>query len=305
MNTPITPPVCATSLHTVPLARRATLSDLLHMLSSEDLSATDPEHAASRMVVGLRRVPAGVQLVHLGAPSDALYFVCTGTFKIFRTDEDGYEQVLAFAGRREVLAFDALCMETHPTAASALEDSTVYVVHKRDLPALSRAEPAFEHELQRAGSRALTRINELVDVMAAVAAEVRLARFLLQLSRQMATSGQSPRRFHLRMGRRDIASMLGVAHETVSRSFTTLALARMIHVNDRDVEILDMEALRAYSRSTRKTLDDAGPQGARRPAASRRPSSRCPAAAWALIELNAAPVQEPKMGPSRVERTAP
>ena len=52
LNTPITPPVCATSLHTVPLAGRATLSDLLRMLSSEDPSATDPEHAASRMVVG-------------------------------------------------------------------------------------------------------------------------------------------------------------------------------------------------------------------------------------------------------------
>jgi CRP/FNR family transcriptional regulator len=272
-------------------AGRHTLADLLGLLGHDGPDDADAARAAARMAVGLRRVPAGHPLIHLGAPADALYFVHTGTFKIFRSDEDGYEQVLAFAGRREVLAFDALCVDVHPTAATALEDSTVFVIHKT--------------ELQRAGSLALTRTNELVDVMAAVASEVRLARFLLQHSRQMAANGQSPRRFLLRMGRRDIASMLGVAHETVSRSFTTLALARMIHVNDRDVEILDMEALRAYSRSTRKTLDDAGPQGARRPAASRRPSSRCPAAAWALIELNAAPVPEPKMGPSRVERTAP
>lgn len=251
---------------------RATLSDLMRLLGGDHPHSPDGENAAG-MVLTLRRVAAGDHLIHMGAPSDALYFVCTGTFKIFRTDEDGYEQVLAFAGRREVLAFDALCMETHPTAASALEDSTVYVVHKRDLPALSRAVPAFEHELQRAGSRALTRINELVDVMAAVAAEVRLARFLLQLSRQMATSGQSPRRFHLRMGRRDIASMLGVAHETVSRSFSSLAMACLIHVHDRDVEILDLDGLKAYSRSTRRTMDDTGLSGTRRTAAQRQ--SRC------------------------------
>ena len=244
----------------------STLADLLHLLGSDGLDDADDAQAAARTVIGLRRVPAGHALIHMGAPADALYFVRTGTFKIFRCDEDGYEQVQAFAGHREVLAFDALCMDVHPTAAVALEDSTAFVIRKSELPAFSHAVPAFGHALQRAGSLALTRTNDLVDVMGAVASEVRLARFLLQLSRQMAASGLSPRRFHLRMGRRDIASMLGVAHETVSRSFTTLALARMIHVNDRDVEILDMDALRAYSRSTRKTVEDLGTPPMRRQA---------------------------------------
>ncbi|MDM7941365.1 MAG: Crp/Fnr family transcriptional regulator [Hydrogenophaga sp.] len=258
---------------------RSTLADLLRLLGN-DPTATSHQ-AASQIPVGLRRVAAGDHLVHMGAPSDTLYFVSTGTFKIFRTDEDGYEQVLAFAGRREVLAFDALCMETHPTAVTALEDSTVYVIRKSELPALSRAEPAFERELQRAGSRALTRTNDLVDVMAAVAAEVRLARFLLQLSRQMAASGQSPRRFHLRMGRRDIASMLGVAHETVSRSFTALSMNRLIHVSDRDVEILDMDGLKTYSRSTRRSMDDVGVPGTRRQP-GRRTTARKPIALHGL-----------------------
>jgi CRP/FNR family transcriptional regulator len=248
--------------------RHGTLGDLMRMLGHDMLNPPGSECTAHRIPVGLRRVSAGDHLMHMGARSEALYFVCTGTFKIFRTDEDGYEQVLAFAGRREVLAFDSICTETHPTAASALEDSSVYVIRKADLPALSRAEPAFERELQHAASRALTRTNELVDVMAAVAAEVRLARFLLQLSRQMAASGQSPRRFHLRMGRRDIASMLGVAHETVSRSFTALAMNCLIHVSDRDVEILDMDGLKAYSRSTRRSMDEPGM------AATRRQTSR-------------------------------
>ena len=143
-------------------------------------------------------------------------------------------------------------------AASALEDSTVYVIPKSSLALIRRSVPAFELELQRAACVALARSNDLVDIMAAVSSEVRLARFLLQLSRQMSTKGLSPRRFLLRMGRRDIASMLGVAHETVSRSFTALAMSCLIHVSDRDVEILDMDGLKAYSRSTRRSMDDLG-----------------------------------------------
>ena len=79
----------------------------------------------------------------------------------------------------------------------------------------------------------------LSDMMAAVAAEVRLARFLVHLSQRMSTSGQSARCLRLQMTRRDIGSYLGVAHETISRSFAALAEAGLIEVEQRKVEILD------------------------------------------------------------------
>jgi CRP/FNR family transcriptional regulator, anaerobic regulatory protein len=238
-------------------AGHSSLADLLGLLGCNLTEHPDAYEAATGLAVSLRRASSGQHLVHMGAPSVALYFVRTGTFKISRRDEDGYEQVLAFAGRGEVLGYDGLCADEHPANAVALEDSTVFVVSRSDLAAFGRQVPLFDRELHRAASHALARNNDLVDVMAAVSSEVRLTRFLLQLSRQMAANGQSPRRFILRMGRRDLASLLGVAHETVSRSFTTLCMARLLHVNDRDVEILDMEALQTYSRCTRKPPEDA------------------------------------------------
>ena len=81
--------------------------------------------------------------------------------------------------------------------------------------------------------------------MAAVAAEVRLARFLVHMAAQMESLGRSPRRFVLRMCRRDLASHLGVAHETVSRSFSMLAYWGCIRVSVREVEIIDEQRLRA------------------------------------------------------------
>ena len=75
-----------------------------------------------------------------------------GTFKSLHIAEDGYEQVLGFAGRGEVLGYDALCQGLHPTTAVALEDSTVYSLALPDvfsaLPApagaRSRAAPDAE-----------------------------------------------------------------------------------------------------------------------------------------------------------------
>jgi len=85
---------------------------------------------------------------------------------------------------------------------------------------------------------------------------VRLARFLLQLSRRMAECGQSPRRFHLRMSRRDIASYLGVAHETVSRSFGALSRWGWLRVDNREVEILDLPGLKQFAQNTRRAVDE-------------------------------------------------
>jgi CRP/FNR family transcriptional regulator len=88
-------------------------------------------------------------------------------------------------------------------------------------------------------------------MMAAVASEVRLARFLVHLSRRSSDHGQPADHLHLRMTRRDIGSYLGVAHETISRSFGALADAALIAVDQRRVEILDFEALRRYGQGTR------------------------------------------------------
>jgi CRP/FNR family transcriptional regulator len=184
-----------------------------------------------------------------------------GTFKALHIAEDGYEQVLGFAGRGEVLGYDALCQGLHPTTAVALEDSTVYALALPDVFALFQRLPALDRALHLTLSRQLMHQVEIANLMAAVSAEVRLARFLVQLSERMAERGQSPRRLLLRMSRRDIASHIGVAHETVSRSFGVLMHLGCLAVCNREVEILDLERLKACASNTRGLADSHLPHG--------------------------------------------
>jgi CRP/FNR family transcriptional regulator, anaerobic regulatory protein len=214
------------------------------------------------MAAPIRRLRPRDMLFHEGSRADSVYFVRAGTFKTFRTAEDGYEQVLGFSGRAELIGFDALCMGHHPTACVALEESSVYSLLIRDLVEPGRRVPAIDRMLAIAVSRALQQRNDLADVMAAVAAEARLARFLLQWSARMTACGQSPRRFYLRMGRRDIASYLGLAHETVSRSLQTLVRWNLLSVSNRAVDILDMDGLKALARNTRRPVSELEPRAA-------------------------------------------
>ncbi len=227
------------------------LGDLMRLMG---LPLDDPG-LAEGLGVSTRRVHSGTALFHEGAPAQAIYFVAVGTFKSLHIAEDGYEQVLGFAGRAEVLGYDAVCNGLHPTTAIALEDSTVYAMALPDLFALCQRVPALDRALHLTLSRQLVHQVEIANLMAAVSAEVRLARFLVQLSEHMAERGQSPRRMLLRMSRRDIASHIGVAHETVSRSFSVLVQWGCLAVCNREVEILDLERLKACASSTRGLAD--------------------------------------------------
>jgi len=211
--------------------------------------------ARDGLPINSRCVQTGATVIHEGAEPRSLLVVRSGSFKCVKMLEDGYEQVLSFASRGDVLGFEALARGRSPTSAVALEVATVHPLPLPELPAWRRDCPALDRALQRALARQLARAGDIAEMLAAVAAEVRLARFLVWLSARMAEDGQSPQRLWLRLGRRDIASLLGMAHSTVSRTFTTLAARGHLRVDNRSVEILDLEGLRASARCTRAPID--------------------------------------------------
>lgn len=230
-----------------------TLQELLRLVGLAPEAADQP--VPDLPVRVLRVQPDGV-LLHEGNRGGTLYVVRSGSFKCVRVQEDGYEQVLTFAQPGELLGSEATFAGARQAAAVALEISTVYALPASELRLLQQRCPLVDEAVRRGLSRQLARAAETAEIMVAVASEVRLARFILWLSTRKAEAGQSACRLRLGMGRRDIASMLGVAHETVSRSFSTLAEAGLLRVDNRDVDILDLPGLRARARVTRPGIGE-------------------------------------------------
>jgi len=215
----------------------------------------------------LRRVRAERPLIHEGQPFETLHVVSGGSFKYIQTDVEGYEQVLGFAIHGDMVGLDGLGHTTHTTGAVALEDSTVVAISFRELLALGHEVPALEALLHHAAGAEVVRRGDTQYLMAAPSSEVRVARFLLQLAERQAALGHSASRLRLCMTRRDIASYLGVAHETVSRAFTRLATDGLITVSQRDIELVDLPALRELQRMTRGRLSHLEDAPCRPPAA--------------------------------------
>ncbi len=242
-------PLHSPSLGLPPAASASgSLADLVRLMG---VAPHDGAGASQAARIPLRRLDEGSTLFLEGSRAHALYVLRCGSTKAVTVQEDGYEQVLAFQHSGDVLGFEGLYGALLPASAVALEDSNVYVLPLAELPHLREACPVFTQALELAVSRQLLNAAATVGLMASVASEARLARFLLWWSARMAAVGRSTRSLHLRMCRRDIASFLGLAHATVSRSFTALAEAGCLRVDNRDVELLDFDMLRARARTTR------------------------------------------------------
>lgn len=191
------------------------------------------------------RVRRGDYLFHCGAPFRTLYGVRAGSFKTVLLTLDGREQVIGFHLAGEVLGLASIGSEKCEADAIALEDGEVVEIPFQELGTAVHAEPALQRELLCLLAGEIQRNRQALLLLGTMRAEERLAAFLLDMSKRMAARGWSPTRFLLRMTREEIGSLLGLKLETVSRILSRLHAQGRISVRNRDIEILDMDALEA------------------------------------------------------------
>ena len=193
------------------------------------------------------RLPKGTPLYTLGDPVEAIYGIRYGSLKTQVQNASGQMQITGFLLPGEVVGLDSVTEARHGSHAISLEDSEVCVIHLDEMDELSRQLPILQTQLRRLMGKEINRSHQLVMTLGSLRSEQRLAAFLLNLSQRLATLGYSPNEFLLRMSRQEIGNFLGLTLETVSRLFSRFAREGLIRVQQREVQILDIPALRILS----------------------------------------------------------
>jgi CRP/FNR family transcriptional regulator len=93
-------------------------------------------------------------------------------------------------------------------------------------------------------SREIVRDHGVMLVLGSMRAEERLAAFLLNLTQRLHLRGYSQSELILRMTREEIGSYLGLKLETVSRTFSKFQDDGILEVKQRQIRILDHDALK-------------------------------------------------------------
>lgn len=207
-------------------------------LSSDELEKLDS------VVATRRRIKQGSNLFSSGDAFNTLYAIRTGYFKTCVIAEDGREQVTGFQMAGEIIGLDGIVNDYHNCNAIALEDAEVCVMPFEHVEALSREFPVLQRHVHKIMSREIVRENGVMMLLGNMRAEERLAAFLLNLVQRLHARGFSQSELVLRMTREEIGSYLGMKLETVSRTFSKFSEEGIIEVKQRNVKILNADALK-------------------------------------------------------------
>lgn len=190
----------------------------------------------------------GQRIYRIGQAFDTLYIVNGGFLKTATVDSAGNERVLCFPMKGDMLGLDGTHTHYHAAETLALSDCDLILLPFARLSSIGRSNPDIENLMYRMMSRELARRQEIIDTLGTLAAEARVARFLISLTDRYVGMGYSGKIFNLRMTRQDIGNYLALTMETVSRTLSAFNEAGLISVQQRCIAINNPEALRALQR---------------------------------------------------------
>ena len=183
-------------------------------------------------------------LFRLGEPLKSIYAIRSGSFKTYLTNPDGTEQIVGFSLPGELLGMDAISDEQHTCTTKALETSSVCEIPFERLESLAHDIPNLQHQLFRLMSKEIQQDQNLMLLLAQMPAETRLASFLLGMSERLNKRGYAANDFNLSMSRGDIANLLGMAVETISRLLSHFQDDGLLKVERKHITILKIDELR-------------------------------------------------------------
>ena len=214
-------------------------------------AALDATEIEALNAIGRRRkLSAGESLIWEGDESLLVANVIEGVLKLSIGTEDGREQTVGVVYPSDFIGRPFGTKTKH--SVIALTDANVCVFSRSDFDNFASEHPKLEHKLLKRTLTELDRTRNWMLLLGRKNAEERLATFLLDMSERLIDPGCEGegvprlRSFELPFSRQQVADVLGLTIETVSRQFTRLKKDGVVDLpSRRAVTILDREELEA------------------------------------------------------------
>src|SRR5499425_2406361 len=208
-------------------------------------SLTDAELQALAVRTSRKRFHHDEELFAEGDPCTGLFLVASGKVRIFKLSPSGREQVLAVEGPgssfAELPVFDG---GNYPAAASALEDTEVVFISRKDFQNFCREHPDLGLKVIAVVGARLRRLVGIIEELSFTTVRQRLIAVILRLARASHTRSKEGVHIELEKSHQDLAAELGTVRELVSRNLSRLEAEGFLNVEGRKIIVKDLPGLK-------------------------------------------------------------
>jgi len=238
----------------VPLAppQSASVERVLSFLRGNTFCGSLPEQAMTGLVQRghVAKFSKDQAIFGRGDSGETLMVVLSGRIKISNVNDEAKEVILNFLGPGDVIGEIAVLDGRERTAdATALAESEIFVVYRRDLLPVLVAHPQAMLEIIQTLCDRIRATSEIIED-GALEMKGRLAKALLRLSGQHGRTGKDGVRIDLTVSQTDLGHYMGLSRANVSRALGWLKDKGIVRVDGSSIVILDAERLAGLSEQT-------------------------------------------------------
>jgi CRP-like cAMP-binding protein len=183
-----------------------------------------PEQLAElATLVRIRDLAEGELLFLAGEKAEGLFVIVSGRIRAYRVNAQGREQTIHTEGPGATLAEVPMFDEgPYPATAVAEEPTSVLFLEKTDICGFMLRNPEVALTALKLMARRLRGHADLVDALALQQVGQRLARFLLERSRNHGSRTRAGIEVDLALSKEELASRIGSVREVVSRTMARM-----------------------------------------------------------------------------------
>lgn len=182
-------------------------------------------------------IPKGELIFREGELSDRLYIVNGGSFKVYRYTPEGKEQILYLLSEGDYFG-DLSLLKSVPLefSAIALEDTHLCTLQKTDFDQLLLAHPSLYGKILEHAYERINTLETMVATLTSKDIDTRVATLLLNLADQFGIKKRDFIEIPLKLTREEMANLIGLTRETVSRKLSQFQ-------NDDLIELIDSRTI--------------------------------------------------------------
>lgn len=165
----------------------------------------------------------GDYLFRQGDPTDTLFLIKEGSFKLVRVNEEGKEVILQVIGWGEVLGEAALFREgTQPASAIALEPARVCSLSREHLEQIIRESPDLAMQVILSLGNRLYSTWEQVTEFRTGSTREKVISLLIRLAEEHGEPSTEGTKIKLHLTQQDIADFVGASRVMVAQALKEL-----------------------------------------------------------------------------------
>ncbi len=212
---------------------------------SEWCALTDDELRLLDNAKVVRQYRPGEVIYHQGDPCRGIHCFESGLVGIRKIDADGNSILLGLAYPGDTLGYRSFLVgEDHGASAEALRPSTICFINSATVSTLLNHNPALGLRFLQTAARELGAAEERILQSVTLSVRARFAHLLLVLKERYATTAKNGTlELELPLARQDLAAMIGIRPETMSRAIRQLEEDGVAYFSGRSVQVPDMKRL--------------------------------------------------------------